>query len=123
MNGTPTDSPQVVSNLLGNAIQHGGGGPITLEAHGADERVTLTVHNDGRAIPLAAQASIFEPLARGQTDDVTHSIGLGLFIARAIVTGHGGEIRLRSGDGLGTTFEVLLPRTAPTPVRDAPVEA
>jgi signal transduction histidine kinase len=37
---------------------------------------------------------------------------LGLFIARAIVTGHGGEIRLRSTADMGTTFEVLLPRTA-----------
>lgn len=115
---------QVVSNLLGNAIQHGGGGPITLEAHGADEGVTLSVHNDGNPIPLAMQASLFEPLARGESDDVAHSIGLGLFIARVIVTGHGGEIRVRSEDGLGTTFEVLLPRSATfTPVRDAPVDA
>ena len=115
---------QVMSNLLGNAIQHGGGGPITLEAHGADDRVTFSVHNEGRAIPLAVQASIFEPLARGASDDVTHSIGLGLFIARAIITAHGGEIRLRSADGLGTTFEVLLPRTAAlAPVSDAAVEA
>jgi signal transduction histidine kinase len=104
---------QVVSNLLGNAIQHGGGGPIGLEAKGADADVTLTVHNRGSAIPLAVQASIFEPLSRGATDAVTHSIGLGLFIARAIVTGHGGEIRVRSADDSGTTFEVLLPRTAP----------
>jgi signal transduction histidine kinase len=103
---------QVVSNLLVNAIQHGGGGPITLEAHGADEGVTLTVHNGGAAIPPDVQASLFEPLARGDANDGTHSIGLGLFIARAIVTGHGGEIRLRSADGLGTTFEVLLPRSA-----------
>jgi len=102
---------QVVSNLLGNAIQHGGGGPIRLEAHGADEGVTLSVHNDGNPIPVAMQASLFEPLARGQSDDVAHSIGLGLFIARAIVIAHGGEIRVRSADGVGTTFEVLLPRT------------
>ena len=41
----PDRLAQVVSNLVGNAIQHGGGGPITLEAHGSDESVTLGVHN------------------------------------------------------------------------------
>jgi signal transduction histidine kinase len=102
---------QVVSNLLGNAIQHGGGGPVTLEAHGADGSVTLTVHNGGDPIPLAAQASVFEPLARAASDE-SQSIGLGLFIARAIVTAHGGEIRVRSEEDSGTTFEVHLPRRA-----------
>jgi signal transduction histidine kinase len=87
--------------------------------------VALTVHNGGKPIPLAAQHSIFEPLARGGSDDATQSIGLGLFIARAIVTAHGGEIRLRSAEGSGTTFEVLLPRLAPVPpVQDSmPVQA
>lgn len=108
----PDRLAQVLSNLLGNAIQHGGGGPITLETHDAGERVTLSVHNGGRPIPAAAQASIFEPLARGGSD-ATQSIGLGLFIARAIVTAHGGEIRVRSAEGSGTTFEVDLPRSAP----------
>lgn len=115
---------QVVSNVLGNAIQHGDGGPISLKANGADESVTFSVHNGGNPIPLAAQASIFEPLARGGSD-ATQSIGLGLFIARAIVTAHGGEIRVRSAPGFGTTFEVLLPRRAAvTPAQgSAPVHA
>jgi signal transduction histidine kinase len=120
----PDRLAQVVSNLLGNAIQHGGGGPITLKADGAErDVVTISVHNDGTPIPAAVQASVFEPLARAESDDVTHSIGLGLFIARTIVAGHGGEIRLRSAHGLGTTFEVLLPRSALTAVRDTPVRS
>ena len=102
---------QVVSNLLGNAVQHGDGSPITLTADGTGDAVTLRVHNGGRPIPLAAHASVFEPLARGDSVDA-QSIGLGLFIAKTIVTGHGGEIRLRSSDVTGTTFEVRLPRSA-----------
>ena len=105
---------QVVSNLLGNAIQHGGRGPITLTAQQGAESVILSVHNSGNAIPLAAQASIFEPLARGGSDG-TQSIGLGLFIAREIVTAHGGEIRVRSAEGSGTTFEVVLPKQSGLP--------
>ena len=86
---------QVVSNLFGNAIQHGGGTPVTLTAREEGDAVTLAVHNGGAPIPPEALPFIFEPLARGQAENATgsHSIGLGLFIARAIVSAHGGEIR------------------------------
>jgi signal transduction histidine kinase len=107
----PDRLAQVISNLVGNAIQHGGGGPISLEAHDAGESVTLAVHNGGNPIPLAAHGTIFEPLARGASD-ATEGIGLGLFIARAIVTAHDGEISVRSAEDSGTTFDVLLPKRA-----------
>lgn len=108
---------QVVSNLLGNAIQHGGRGPVTLDAHDATGTVVLSVHNGGIPIPLADQASVFEPLAR-RAAGATQRIGLGLFIARAIVTAHGGEIRVQSAEGAGTTFEVVLPKRPAIPVQD-----
>jgi signal transduction histidine kinase len=100
---------QVVSNLVGNAIEHGGQGPVTVEAVDAGDRVRLTVHNAGEPIAREAQATIFEPLTRG-AGDPNGNIGLGLFIARAIVVAHGGEIRLTSAEQSGTTFEVVLPR-------------
>jgi signal transduction histidine kinase len=100
---------QVVSNLVGNAIEHGGQGPVTLEAVDAGDRVRLSVHNAGEPIASDAQATIFEPLTRGVADG-TRNIGLGLFIARAIVVAHGGEICLKSAEKSGTTFEVVLPR-------------
>ena len=105
----PDRLAQVISNLLGNAIQHGGAGPIDLDAHGTAERVTVRVHNGGTPIPPAAQSTIFEPLARGDSEG-SQSIGLGLFIARAIVAAHGGEIHVTSGEASGTTFEVVLHR-------------
>jgi signal transduction histidine kinase len=103
---------QVVSNLVGNAIQHGEGTPVTLVGREEGDRVTLAVHNGGSPIPPEAMPVIFEPLARGQADSVGvgHSIGLGLFIARAIVSAHGGEIHARSSSESGTTFTVLLPK-------------
>jgi signal transduction histidine kinase len=112
---------QVVSNLLGNAIQHGGGGAVTLQTQDAGESVTLSVHNDGTPIPLSAQASIFEPLARGGSD-ATQSIGLGLFIARAVVTAHSGEISVSSAEGAGTTLKVVLPKkSAPAQTQNSAV--
>ena len=74
--------------------------------------MTLAVHNGGSPIPPEAMPVIFEPLARGQADGVgvEHSIGLGLFIARAIVSAHGGEIHVSSSRAVGTTFKLLLPK-------------
>ena len=100
---------QVVSNLVNNAIEYGAKAPVNLVVAEAGERVRLTVHNDGPPIPPNAQASIFEPLVRGTSDGI-QNLGLGLFIARAIVAAHRGEIRVISNHQSGTTFEVLLPR-------------
>jgi signal transduction histidine kinase len=101
---------QVVSNLVGNAIQHGGGTPITLTADDDGDWVTLAVHNAGSPIPEDLLPFVFEPLARGQAEDAGNSIGLGLFIARAVVSAHGGDIRATSSTDAGTTFKVRLPR-------------
>ena len=102
---------QVLSNLLGNAIQHGDG-KASLMADGQSENVLVTVHNAGRPIPSQMIGSIFEPLFSHPTDgaNVRNSIGLGLFIARAIVTGHGGRLDVASSVESGTTFTVRLPR-------------
>jgi signal transduction histidine kinase len=105
----PDRLAQVVSNLVGNAIEHGGKTPVTVSVSDAHDRVVVTVHNAGDPILPHAQARIFEPMARG-TSDGTNNLGLGLFIARAIVLAHGGEIRLTSTEHAGTTFEVILPK-------------
>jgi len=112
----PDRLTQVISNLVGNALQHGDGTRVDVVIRGAGDEVFLSVHNNGPSIPEAIRASIFEPLARhvpsGESN--TTSIGLGLFIARAIVTAHGGEITLDSTAERGTTFEVRLPRRDPS---------
>ena len=102
---------QVVSNLIGNAIQHGGKGPVALDIREVGESVRLSVHNQGEPIPIQLQQTIFEPLARGASE-APQSIGLGLFIARAIVLAHGGDIHVTSNESSGTTFEAVLPKRA-----------
>ena len=72
--------------------------------------MTLTVHNGGTPIPPEVLPYIFEPLARGGAEGASHSIGLGLFIARAIVSAHGGHIQVSSSTDTGTTFTVALPK-------------
>jgi signal transduction histidine kinase len=101
---------QVVSNLVGNAIQHGNGTAITVTGQEQDDSVTLTVHNGAPPIPSELLPLVFEPLARGPADGPSHHVGLGLFIARAIVSAHGGRIHVSSSNDAGTTFTVELPR-------------
>ena len=101
---------QVVSNLVGNAIQHGSGTPITITGQDQGDSVTLAVHNGGPPIPAELLPFVFEPFARGREDNASHSIGLGLFIARAIVSAHGGRIDVSSSNDAGTTFAAELPK-------------
>jgi signal transduction histidine kinase len=61
-------------------------------------------------IPSDVLPFVFEPLARGRGESEGHSIGLGLFIARAIVSAHGGQIQVSSSADGGTTFTVTLPK-------------
>ena len=106
---------QVLSNLIGNALQHSGASsPITVTVLGNEpDAIKVFVHNFGRPIPVESQRSIFQSWMRGQVQDVgenTH-LGLGLYIARLFIEAHGGEIDVTSDEKSGTTFLVQLPRT------------
>jgi hypothetical protein len=107
----PDRLAQVVSNLLVNAIQHGGGTAVNFTVRPQGDDVTLAVHNGGPPIPQHTLPFVFEPLTRGGAEGQSHSIGLGLFIARAIVTAHGGDIQVSSSTDAGTTFTVRLPKS------------
>jgi signal transduction histidine kinase len=106
---------QVVSNLLANAVHHGGGaGPVDLSAGAEGSHVRLVVRNGGPPIPPDALATIFDPLVR-VTPEVQKrrrpgSIGLGLYIAREVALAHGGDIDVTSSAENGTSFTVRLPR-------------
>lgn len=113
---------QVFSNLLGNAVQHGArGAPITVTLDGADDGLMFRVHNSGRPIAAEALPFIFNPMGRYSSlsaDDhgPNASLGLGLFIAAAIVAAHGGRIDVSSDERAGTQFSVQLPLGAASAV-------
>ncbi|WP_434386617.1 PAS domain-containing protein [Melittangium boletus] len=107
---------QVVQNLVTNALKYGTADePVDIRTEAHDGTVTLSVHNRGEPIPPERQASIFQPMQRGVegVDRQGRSVGLGLFIVRAIAQAHGGEVQLSSRADEGTTFQVVLPREAP----------
>jgi signal transduction histidine kinase len=121
---------QVISNLMGNAIQHGSpDGPITLSvtskgtpptASGrTDSAIVLSVHNEGPSIPAEILPTLFDPLKRYATQEsvaqrTLGSIGLGLYIVREIVVGNGGTVSVASTAEEGTTVTVCIPRFCPT---------
>ncbi|WP_093519761.1 hybrid sensor histidine kinase/response regulator [Stigmatella erecta] len=104
---------QVIQNLVTNAVKYGQpGAPIQVELHGEGNQVTLRVHNEGTPIPPERFPGLFQPLERGTegVDIASRSVGLGLFIVKAIVDAHQGHIEVRSEAGAGTTFTVTLPQ-------------
>lgn len=105
---------QVISNLLGNAVQHGAaGGPIEVRLNGSRaDQVSLSVSNAG-VIPPELLHDVFVPF-RGGTKGSTRSegLGLGLYIVQHIVQAHRGTVEVQSGISSQTVFRVLLPRTA-----------
>jgi PAS domain S-box-containing protein len=113
---------QVVSNLVGNAITHGGRTePVRVTVDGGVDALRLVVRNGGAPIPPDLLPVLFEPFRRGAGGGASQvrGLGLGLYIAKQIVSAHGGDIEVRSTAEDGTTFVVRVPRWSETEaVRD-----
>jgi two-component system OmpR family sensor kinase len=101
-----------VDALLENAVQHTGPGDmIRLSVARAENPgfVRLIVEDGGSGIAAAELASVFERFATGSGTGMRRGTGLGLALVRAVARGHGGEVRVRSTAGEGSTFELVLP--------------
>lgn len=105
---------RVIANLLRNAVQHGAEGrPIVVRTGGHADLRTLSVRNEGRAIPDEVRRSLFEPMVQRTTDaPAASNMGLGLFVCRTLVEAHGGRIAVETGEA-GTEFRITLPMVAP----------
>ena len=99
---------QVLANLVANAYKFSpGGSSISLEAHGTDEDTVLfTVSDQGPGFPPDESERIFERSVRLQAGK--RGLGLGLFVAMAIVVAHGGRIWAENIDE-GAKFSVVVP--------------
>jgi signal transduction histidine kinase len=112
----PARFQQVLSNLLNNAAKYGDPeASVSLCAESETETIIIQVKNFGRPIPLESLQVIFNPLVQLSNESnadshITSSLGLGLFIAREIVDGHGGTIEAKSSETEGTVFTVRIPR-------------
>jgi signal transduction histidine kinase len=107
----PERLAQVLSNLIGNALQHGAPGvPVIVRLDGSRAAtVAIAVENSGEIAPEALP-HLFEAFVRGPGRTHEGGLGLGLYITQQIAQAHGGDVAARSADG-ATIIEVTLPRT------------
>jgi signal transduction histidine kinase len=113
---------EIVQNLVGNALAHGGA-PVVLEVALVAERedtVRITVRDAGPGIATDVLPHLFEPFRPGPGGET----GFGLYIVRCFSEALGGRVAVQSDPASGTTITVELPRVAPgvealviTPVR------
>jgi two-component system, OmpR family, sensor histidine kinase KdpD len=97
------------SNLMENAIGHGGGQPVSVRARRVGTRLVVRVVDRGPGIRLAEQDRIFEAFYRSPDAVRPTGSGLGLAIVRGFVEANGGTVRVESLPGQGASFVVEFP--------------
>ncbi len=100
---------QVLTNLLGNAVDHAGGGSVSVAVRIEPDEVVFTVSDTGTGIAPENLERVFDRFWQADGPSVGGA-GLGLAIARGIVAAHGGTIRAESRVGEGSDFSFRLPR-------------
>ena len=113
LTGDEAQLRRLIRILLDNGIKYAGGiGTVTLTLTRQQEKLRLSVHNTGAAIPPEHLPHLFERFYRADAarDRAQGGYGLGLAIAKAITEQHRGSITVASRPDTGTVFTVLLPR-------------
>lgn len=107
---------EAIENLIDNAEKYTNDGGTTVTLSARDGRAVIEVRDTGIGIPKSDFQRLFKKFSRGEKSSYQHTdgSGLGLFIARNVLSGHHGTIDIASdGEGKGTTVTVTLPLTQP----------
>jgi len=118
----------VLLNLLVNAITYAPGTErIDVAVRSTDVEAAISIQDMGPGIAPEDQERIFNRYVRieSRPDERDAGLGLGLFISREIIAGHGGTLTLESNGESGSAFTITLPResenaSAPEPSSDSP---
>ncbi len=104
---------KVFENLIDNAIGYSdAGSEILVDVSGTESTLVIKVSDRGIGIPEQDKDLIFQQFYRARNAVAKKNVGtgLGLFISKSIVDGHGGRIWFESKENVGTTFFVQIPR-------------
>ncbi len=114
---SPDGLRRVLDNLLVNAVKYGDPGqPVTVRMRSLDDRLLLSVHNEGTMIAADDQEKLFVAYHRTSLARTSGKVGwgLGLTLVKGIVEAHGGIVKVESYPKEGTTFTVDIPLDART---------
>jgi signal transduction histidine kinase len=106
---------QVLTNLVSNAVKYSpNGGTVTVRGRERGEQITIEIIDHGLGIPQEQLGSLFQKFQRVRTKEhmAISGTGLGLYICRLIIEGHGGQVWVESQLGEGSTFGIVLPLDA-----------
>jgi signal transduction histidine kinase len=111
----PDRMAQAMGNIISNAVKFTpAGGQVSTMVRMQDDQLSVQVTDTGLSIPENEREKIFEPFYRGnQGRRIVEGMGLGLSIARDIVSAHGGEIKVASPPEGGSTFVLQIPVEVP----------
>jgi K+-sensing histidine kinase KdpD len=127
----PTDMPlleadrdkikQVLLNLISNAIKYNRpNGSVIIQGDFTDDEVSITIQDTGLGIPEDSIPHLFQKFYRVREHEGKASgTGLGLSISKQIIQGHAGRIEVKSKMGVGTSFNIFLPRSPRMMPRDS----
>ncbi|HIQ80520.1 MAG TPA: HAMP domain-containing histidine kinase [Candidatus Scatavimonas merdigallinarum] len=102
---------EALFNLLDNAVKYTpAGGSMGVDVQDWEMYLKIDVTDTGRGIPEREQAAIFKRFYREESVHDVDGIGIGLYLAREIITMQGGYITVTSEVGKGSTFSAFLPR-------------
>ena len=99
---------QIFDNLVGNALQYGGGGAVEVRGERSGDRVRLSVRDHGPGVPDEEKSRIFELFYRGSCGSRTNGTGIGLATVQKIARHYGGYAWVEDAPGGGSIFLVEL---------------
>ena len=101
---------EALANIVDNAIKYTEHGTITISAVSYEMFARIDISDTGSGIPENEQAKIFARFYRSNSVQKQEGVGIGLYLARQIISGEGGYIKVASVPGKGSTFSIFLPK-------------
>lgn len=104
---------EAIANIVDNAVKYTNQGSIRIRTISFEMFVCIEIADTGKGIAEEEQAKVFQRFYRSPSFSETEGLGIGLYIARQIVSDTGGYIRLSSEPGEGSVFSIYLPHGTP----------
>ena len=101
---------EALANIVDNAVKYTEHGTITISAVSYEMFARIDISDTGAGISESEQSKIFTRFYRSKNVREQEGVGIGLYLARQIISGESGYIKVASGPRKGSTFSVFLPK-------------